>query len=101
MVHLTEGVKEALEVIKCNCGGTSCSTTCTHAKLHNTLSILEGLEDISKSPKLYGPEHPTYPKADWRYEVMNQNTVLGYWPWVSHQKEITDEIHVRQTGKAK
>lgn len=28
-----------------------------------------------------------YPKEDWRHEVNNDDTVLGYWDWVGHQAE--------------
>ena len=27
-------------------------------------------------------EHPQYPKSDWKYEVENGDTFLGYWEWV-------------------
>lgn len=27
-------------------------------------------------------EHPKYPKGDWRYEIDNNDTILGYWEWV-------------------
>ena len=27
-------------------------------------------------------EHPDHPKADWKYEVENGDTFLGYWEWV-------------------
>lgn len=27
-------------------------------------------------------EHPDYPRCDWRYEVANEDTSQGYWPWV-------------------
>ena len=27
-------------------------------------------------------EHPKYSKGDWRYEIDNNDTVLGYWEWV-------------------
>lgn len=30
-------------------------------------------------------EHPMYPRADWQYEVANEDTVLGYIAWVNHQ----------------
>ena len=26
--------------------------------------------------------HPQYPRTDWRYEVENGDTMLGYWEWV-------------------
>jgi len=39
-------------------------------------------------------EHPKYPAGDWRYEVQNNDTRLGYWAWVVAQmdkREISDE----------
>jgi hypothetical protein len=27
-------------------------------------------------------EDPRHPRADWKYEVTNNNTNLGYWDWV-------------------
>lgn len=35
----------------------------------------------------FGDEHPDFPRDDWRYEVGNNDTVLGYWEWVEHQVE--------------
>lgn len=32
-------------------------------------------------------EHGLYPKNDWRYEVMNDDTLLGYWIWVASKIE--------------
>lgn len=32
-------------------------------------------------------EHPTWTRETWRVEVGLQNTVLGYWEWVSHRLE--------------
>jgi len=32
-------------------------------------------------------EHVDYPRADWRYEVDNNDTGLGYWEWVLHRLE--------------
>lgn len=32
-------------------------------------------------------EHPVYSYEDWRYEVMERNTRIGYWEWVLHQIE--------------
>ena len=29
-----------------------------------------------------------FPKEDWKYEVMNEDTVLGYWEWISHKIEV-------------
>lgn len=38
-------------------------------------------------------EHPDHPSADWRIEVENQDTRLGYWDWVGAKAEqaIDDE----------
>ncbi len=30
----------------------------------------------------YWGEHPDYPLQDWRYDVADDNTRLGYWQWV-------------------
>lgn len=32
--------------------------------------------------------HPDYPINDWRYEVANEDTTLGYKDWVQHKAEI-------------
>lgn len=29
--------------------------------------------------------HPDHPPADWRFEVANDDTRLGYWDWVANQ----------------
>lgn len=33
-------------------------------------------------------EYPQHPRDDWRYEVMNDDTNLGYWEWVANKKEM-------------
>lgn len=33
-------------------------------------------------------EHPDYPKQDWKYEVTNGDTKLGYAEWVEHKIEL-------------
>jgi hypothetical protein len=32
-------------------------------------------------------EHPDYPARDWKHEVVDGNTRLGYWDWVEAQIE--------------
>ncbi len=32
-----------------------------------------------------------YPVADWQFEVANDDTRLGYWDWVEHQREAEEE----------
>lgn len=27
-------------------------------------------------------DHPRYPASDWKYEVQNNDTRIGYWEWV-------------------
>lgn len=46
----------------------------------------EELEDID----YWGDEHPDYPREDWRNEVIDCNTLLGYWQWAKSQ-EISEE----------
>ena len=31
-----------------------------------------------------------FPKPDWKYEVENGDTILGYWEWVLSQAEAND-----------
>ncbi len=31
-------------------------------------------------------QHPDYPVADWQAEIENNDTRLGYWEWVEHQR---------------
>ena len=33
-------------------------------------------------------EHPTWPSQDWKYEVDNGDTRIGYWEWVVQQMEL-------------
>jgi hypothetical protein len=28
-----------------------------------------------------------YPREDWKYDVVNGDTILGYWDWVIHNLE--------------
>lgn len=39
--------------------------------------------------QLYGPwgEHPAHPVDDWKTEVANDDTRLGYWAWVSSRDD--------------
>lgn len=30
-------------------------------------------------------QHPQWPDSDWRTEVQNGDTRLGYWEWVANQ----------------
>jgi hypothetical protein len=35
--------------------------------------------------------HPTWPVQDWKTEVENDDTRLGYWDWVASQIELHSE----------
>lgn len=39
-------------------------------------------------------EHPVFTREDWRTEVGDQGTVLGYWDWVEAQirEYLSDEL---------
>ena len=39
---------------------------------------------------------PDYPLEDWKYEVQNGDTRLGYHDWVDHKKE--SDAHDQNTG---
>lgn len=30
-------------------------------------------------------EHPDFSRWDWRQAVASEDTIVGYWEWVSHQ----------------
>lgn len=36
-------------------------------------------------------EDPNFPVADWRYEVGNDNTRLGYRDWVASQRDQEED----------
>jgi hypothetical protein len=42
----------------------------------------EELESID----YWSGEHPDYPREDWRNEVVDCNTLLGYWHWAESQE---------------
>lgn len=42
--------------------------------------------DEKHNPMGYG-EHPVFTRSQWREEVCDDNTLLGYWEWVMHQVE--------------
>lgn len=57
----------------------------------------ESLSDLLADPvqdliDLYGSwgEHPLYCRADWKREVGEGETNLGYWDWTIQQEEIYD-----------
>jgi hypothetical protein len=49
-------------------------------------------KDISQDMLEY--EDYDYPFSDWQYEVVNGDTILGYWEWVEHQKEADSVLSI-------
>lgn len=47
------------------------------------------LED--KYSPLGGGEHPDHSRDDWRWEVANEDTILGYWAWLENRIEMESE----------
>ena len=49
-------------------------------------------EDIIFLVEEYGlhGEAPDWSREEWRQEVAERNTQLGYWEWVLHSKEADD-----------
>ncbi len=43
--------------------------------------------------------HPDFPSEDWRYEVANNDTRLGYWEWVVHKVEDAAADHDHNHGR--
>lgn len=40
----------------------------------------------------YWGQDPNYPRADWKYEVANGDTLSGYWEWVVEKRDTADEL---------
>lgn len=38
-----------------------------------------------------GGEHPLFPRDAWRWAVQEEETLSGYWQWVSHMLAINEE----------
>lgn len=48
------------------------------------------MDNLSYAEELrsrYDYEHPQYTRDEWRQEVRDDNTLLGYWEWVAHRIE--------------
>lgn len=57
------------------------SPTDTPWKDHTRIRRIEILHGGHTDPDT--AEHPTYKRSDWKSEVMIDNTLTGYWEWVS------------------
>jgi hypothetical protein len=54
------------------------------------LHVQDNLESIVRAslhhPGHYWEDDPIYPSEDWRYEVINGDTRVGYWEWVVNRQ---------------
>jgi hypothetical protein len=41
-------------------------------------------------------EDPKYTRSNWKYEVCNDATNLGYWEWVDSLKNVIEEPEKRE-----
>jgi len=53
-------------------------------------------DDLDVHYRSNGGEQPDYVRADWRYEVANEDTTVGYWDWVAHKLSIEYEDFMEQ-----
>jgi hypothetical protein len=52
----------------------------------------DNVERQDEVPADVWSENPKYPRSDWKHEVAEDNTNLGYWEWVLHTEEA-DQPH--------
>ena len=43
-------------------------------------------------------EDPEYPRDDWRHAAGDNDTSLGYWDWVDHEREIAEDEENEDAG---
>lgn len=55
---------------------------CVYQDLLDDESALS-VEELKEAHGGHWGEHPEHPLSDWRYEVQNGDTRLGYWEWVA------------------
>ena len=53
------------------------------------MSIDEKAEELREEHGTWG-EFPEHPVDDWKYEVANGDTRLGYWTWVANKLELEE-----------
>jgi len=59
--------------------------------IDHTFSVDRYASHSGGEQKSVWDEDAEYPMKDWRYEVSNGDTVLGYQDWVKHQREANRE----------
>jgi hypothetical protein len=52
----------------------------------------EQAEQIKEASGGVWGEHQDHTVNDWRYEVTNDDTRLGYWEWVANKIELEKEL---------
>jgi len=48
-------------------------------------------DQAEAQPRSIWDEDPKFPASEWRREAWEDNTRLGYWEWVQHQRESAAE----------
>lgn len=63
-----------------------------HARQMEAIDTIEDTATIKQATNEVIPdvwaEDDAWPVADWKYDVGNGDTRLGYWDWVEHNREI-------------
>ena len=66
-------------------------TDCDLKNAVQDAGLLEsGAESLADQHGGHWGQHPDHPAEDWRYEVGNNDTRLGYWDWVEDRIRNAD-----------
>jgi len=63
---------------------------CKH--LNDSESTLSEPSTIASAVDDVWSEDTEFPREDWRLDVQNCDTSLGYWDWVNSQREATQDM---------
>lgn len=83
-----EAVQQALETIGNEMGfshGLDTSTEISDIEVGNAEHYPDGCVTGAQAEAENGYEHPEWTRSEWRNDVENEDTRLGYWDWVAHQ----------------
>lgn len=65
-----------------------------HDELYNDENTLLPADLETKYSPVGEGEHPCWPRQLWRHEVLELNTLSGYWDWVFNQIQSWDPENV-------
>ena len=63
--------------------------TFSRAEMLDTDKEIDENGNIVPERDLWGSDS-YFTRADWKYDVVNGNTNLGYWDWTEHQREMKE-----------